>query len=120
MVYRDGEFVALNYTAGRWDGWTPFETINEVRDLQHAEKGLMRRGRPGWLLGGIDTCLWAFSGELWQRAPELAEIAGYVASGGSSGKLINVRPHVVARYARIMDEQAVTESKTGGQHGSFS
>ena len=21
VVYRDGDFVALNHTAGRWDGW---------------------------------------------------------------------------------------------------
>ena len=37
IVYRDGDFVALNYTAGQWDGWTPFETINDVRDLSEQD-----------------------------------------------------------------------------------
>jgi hypothetical protein len=102
VVYRDGDFVALNYTAGQWDGWTPFETINHVVDLRRAERSLMARRLPGWLLGSVDTCLWAFSGELWHAAPGLAAIAKFVAAGGSSGRLINVPPRVVARYARII------------------
>jgi len=103
IVARDGDFVALNYTAGRWDGWTPFETVNDVSDLRRAERHLLSRRRPGWLLGGLDSCLWAFSGELWQAAPRLAAIARFAAEGGSSGRLVNVPPRVVARYARLMD-----------------
>lgn len=102
IVWAQDQFVALNYTAGQWDGWTPFETINDVHDLRQAESVLLRRNQPGWLLGGIDTCLWAFSGELWKRAPGLAAIASCVASGGASGRLINVPPRVIARYARII------------------
>jgi hypothetical protein len=102
VVYRDGDFVALNYTAGRWDGWTPFETVNDVGDLRRAEKFLLARGRPGWLLGTVDTCLWAFSGELWQSAPGLAAMARFAAEGGTSGRLVNVPPRVVARYARLI------------------
>lgn len=108
VVWQDGDFVALNYTAGHWDGWTPFETINDVRDLRRAEKTLLASGGPGWLLGGIDTCLWTFSGELWDRAPGLASIARFVASGGSSGKLINVPPRVLARYARVTAQHSDT------------
>jgi hypothetical protein len=108
IVWQDSDFVALNYTAGHWDGWTPFETINDVRDLRRAEKTLLASGKPGWLLGGIDTCLWAFSGVLWDRAPGLAAIARFVATGGSSGKLINVSPRVLARYARETLQQSDT------------
>jgi hypothetical protein len=102
VLYRDGDFVALNYTAGQWDGWTPFETINHVADLRRAERSLLGRHEPGWLLGSIDTCLWAFSGELWDAAPGLAAIAKLAAAGGASGKLVNVPPRVVARYARLL------------------
>ena len=104
-VYRQGDFVALNYTAGQWDGWTPFETINDLNDLRRAERTLVGQGKPGWLLGSIDSCLWTFSGEIWDRAPGLASIARFVASGGSSGKLVNVRPRVLAHYARIISEE---------------
>jgi hypothetical protein len=109
LVHRDGDFVALNYTAGRWDGWTPFETVNDVADLRRAERYLLGRGRPGWLLGGIDSCLWAFSGELWEAAPRLAAIARFAAHGGASGRLVNVPPRVVARYARLLDGTAKPE-----------
>lgn len=102
VAYRVGDFVALNYTAGQWDGWTPFETVNDLHDLRRAEGALLARGRPGWLLGTIDACLWTFSGELWQHAPRLAAIAQFVAAGGASGRLVNVPPRAIARYARLI------------------
>jgi hypothetical protein len=108
VVHHKGDFVALNHTAGRWDGWTPFETINDASDLRRAEKALLAKNRPGWLLGTVDTCLWAFSGELWTRAPRLAAIARLAAAGGDSGRLINVTPRVLARYARLLDSRPAT------------
>ncbi len=104
VLYQDADFIALNYTVGHWDGWTPFETINTVDDLRRAEKKLLRAGRPGWLVGQLDTCLWAFTGPIWERAHGLREIADFVARGGDSGRLINVTPRVVARYARLLND----------------
>ncbi len=100
----DDRFIALNYTAGRWDGWTPFETINTIHDLRSAEKRLLARREPGWLVGTLDSCLWTFTGPIWQRGAALHAIASYLAGGGDSGKLINVTPRVVARYARRIAE----------------
>jgi hypothetical protein len=104
VLYQDADFLAINYTVGHWDGWTPFETINAVDDLRRAEKKLLRAGRPGWLVGQLDTCLWAFTGPIWERASGLRAIADFVARGGDSGRLINVTPRVVARYARLLNE----------------
>jgi hypothetical protein len=103
IQHRDGDFVALNYTAGRWDGWTPFETVNDVVDLRRAERRLTTGRQPGWLLGTVDSCLWTFSGELWHAAPRLAAIADFAVSGGASGRLVNVTPRVIARYARMIE-----------------
>ena len=114
IVARDGDFVALNYPAGRWDGWTPFETVNDVTDLRRAERYLLSRRRPGWLLGTLDTCLWAFSGELWEAAPRLAAIARFAAEGGASGRLVNVPPRVIARYARLTARADRSQAKTQG------
>ena len=102
VKYMDREFVALNYTSGQWDGWTPFETINDVTDLRKSEKFLLRRRKPGWIVSTIDTCLWTFGGEFWRRGHRLFEIARFCAEGGQSKRLVNVRPHTVARYARIV------------------
>jgi len=107
VKYRDEEFIALNYTAGQWDGWTPFETINDISDLRQSEKVLLRRNRPGWIVSTIDSCLWTFSGEFWKRGNELYKIAQFCSQGGASQKLINVKPFTVARYARIIAEESV-------------
>ena len=96
--------TVINYTAGRWDGWTPFETINRLSDLERAERTLRRAGSAGWLLGGLDACLWAFSGHVLDRGRELRAICRWVAGGGSSGRLHNVTPHTMVRYARILAE----------------
>jgi hypothetical protein len=102
--YIDKSFIALNYTAGQWDGWTPFETVNDVSDLRKSEKILLRRKTPGWIVSTIDSCLWTFSGEFWKRGGKLYEIAQFCSEGGNSRKLINVKPFTISRYARIIAE----------------
>jgi hypothetical protein len=102
--------TVLNYTAGRWDGWTPFETINNAADVARAETDLLRGGRPGWLLGGFDSCLWTFSGYALDRGRELRDICRRLADGGASGKLVNVTPGTLARYARILAERGAVRT----------
>ncbi len=104
VLYQDADIIALNYTVGHWDGWTPFETINSVDDLRRAERKLLAARRPGWLVGTLDTCLWAFTGPIWERGAGLSAIARFVAQGGDSHQLINVTPRVVARYARLLGQ----------------
>jgi hypothetical protein len=104
VLYQDEECIALNYTVGQWDGWTPFETINSVADLRRAERRLLAAKRPSWLVGTLDTCLWAFTGPIWERGAGLRAIADFVAQGGDSKRLINVTPRVVARYARLLHD----------------
>jgi hypothetical protein len=104
IKYIDSKFIVLNYTAGQWDGWTPFETVNDVSDLRKAEKILLKRNKPGWLVSTIDSCQWTFSGEFWRKGSRLYEIAKFCADGGDSGEMINVKPVTVARYARVMAE----------------
>jgi hypothetical protein len=94
--------TVMNHTAGRWDGSSPFVTVNGVVDLQRAERRLLARQRPGWLVGSIATSLWALSGSRWERGERLREICQWTAAGGSSGRLVNVPPRVVARYARLL------------------
>lgn len=94
--------TVLNHTAGRWDGWSPFHTVNTLSDLKVAEQALLRRHQPGWLLGAIDTCLWTFTGPVWKRGTELDEIARWLVAGGSSGRLVNVTPRTMARYAGLL------------------
>jgi hypothetical protein len=104
VVERHGDFVVLPFTAGNWDGWSPFFTLGSHHDVRRAERRLLRAGRPSWLASTIDGVLWALSGEVWARGCQLHRIASLVAQGGRSGELINVTPSVVARYARLLDD----------------
>jgi hypothetical protein len=106
VVHRSGNFVALSLTAGNWDGWSPFYTVSAPGDLARSERRLLRDG-PGWLAGTIDSPLWALSGEILERGSFLYEIAELAAAGGRSGRLVNVTPNVVARYARLLDDRGL-------------
>jgi len=105
VVHRRDDFVALPSTAGQWDGWSPFYTVSRVGDLLEAERRLGAGGQPGWLVSTVDGPLWALPGEVWEHGAELHRIASLAAAGGRSGALVNVTPHVVARYARLLDER---------------
>jgi hypothetical protein len=111
VQYIDDELVALNYTAGQWDGWTPFETVNSVRDLRKAEKRIAGSRKPGWIVSTIDTCQWTFGWEFWNKAPELLKICRFCSAGGDSGTLLNVKPFTLARYARIISGKNPTPNK---------
>jgi len=110
VVHRSGKFVALSLTAGNWDGWSPFYTVSAPGDLGRSERRLLRGG-PGWLAGTIDSPLWALSGEILERGSRLYEIAELAAAGGRSGRLVNVTPNVVARYARLLDDRGLLSDK---------
>jgi hypothetical protein len=99
---REGDFLALPFTAGNWDGWSPFYTVAAASDVAAAERSLLRRGGPGWLASTIDSPLFLLPGELLEHGSRLYELAELVARGGRSGRLINVTPNVVARYARLV------------------
>ena len=102
---RRDEFIALPFTAGNWDGWSPFYTVTDVRDLVRAERRLLGSRDPGWLVSTIDSPLWLLPGELLERASALYRIAQFSVVGGRSGRLVNVTPNVIARYARLLDGQ---------------
>lgn len=113
ILLRRGEFVALPLTAGNWDGWSPFYTVGSPRDLARAERRLLRRREPGWVAATVDSPLWALPGEVLERGSVLYRTAELAARGGNSGRLVNVTPNVVARYARLLDDRAGTTIPAG-------
>jgi len=111
ILRRHGEFVVLPFTAGAWDGWSPFYTVGEVGALFRAERQLLGRGAPGWVASTIDSPLFALPGEIWENGSRLHAIARAVAEGGRSGKLVNVTPRVVARYARLLADRVPADPR---------
>ena len=98
------DFVALPFTAGNWDGWSPFYTVRSTAQIRAAERRLLRARQPAWLTSNVDSILWTLPGEVLENGRALFEVAQLVAKGGRSGRLINGTPNVVARYARILGQ----------------
>jgi hypothetical protein len=48
------------------------------------------------------------------RGRPLLEICKWVAGGGSSGRLVNVRPQIIARYAAILAKSGAVEKLVAG------
>ncbi|PWC89386.1 hypothetical protein TSH100_04920 [Azospirillum sp. TSH100] len=111
----DGGFVALPFTAGDWDGWSPFYTIRNTAQVRTAERRLTRSGQPGWLASNIDSILWMLPGEVLEKGRALFQVAQLVANGGGTGTLINVTPNTVARYARILAEVKAGQGVSASQ-----
>jgi hypothetical protein len=102
----DGTFASLPFTAGSWDGWSPFYTVARESQLAQAERRLRRRKAPGWLASTVDSPLLLLPGELLEHGGTVHRLAAFAAGGGSSGELVNVTPNVVARYARLLARRA--------------
>jgi hypothetical protein len=95
-------FVALPFTAGDWDGWSPFYTVRSTAQVRTAERRLLRARRPAWLASNVDSILWMLPAEVLEKGRALFQVAQLVANGGCTGRLVNVTPNVIARYARIL------------------
>jgi hypothetical protein len=108
VLRREGDFVVLPFTAGAWDGWSPFYTVGDAAALFRAERRLLRARRPGWVASTVDSPLFALPGEVWPNGARLHALARAAADGGRSGELVNVTPNVVARYARLLHDRART------------
>ena len=76
--------------------------LRKLMDGHRGRRGVAHKVRA--LVGTIDSPLWALSGEILERGSELYRIAELTARGGTSGRLVNVTPRVIARYARVLDE----------------
>lgn len=103
VAHIEDNFVALPFTAGDWDGWSPFYTVGSLAQIIAAERSLLKTGQPAWLASNVDSILWTLPGEILEKGHVLFEIAKLVARRGSSGRLVNVTPNVIARYARLLE-----------------
>src|SRR5439155_2893520 len=108
------DFVSLPFTAGSWDGWSPFYTVGRASQLSRAERRLRRGRRPGWLATTVDSPVWLLPGELREHGHRVHELAVFATNGGSSGELVNVTPNVVARYARLLVRRGVGKAGMDG------
>jgi hypothetical protein len=116
ILFRDGDFVVLNQ-AGRHEGASPF-VRGYPASFTVVEKELAGAGKPGWLVGAIDTPIHGspiYVGRPYQgKSPRINDFFDYVQKGGATGKVISATPHTIARYARIVDDAKPRPEPTTG------
>ena len=105
VLSRDG-ITVVNQTFRTVEGSSPFVRVTEAVDLQ---RGPGTPG-PGWRIGVLDSPVVAFSPYIWERGRKFIELAEQLKTGACSGWFVNVKPRVIARYARIIAEMGLIKA----------
>ena len=122
VLYRQGDFVVLNMRCCNHYPYSPFVRITKVEQLTSMERWITSTGQPGWIIGVVDTPIFAYSNYLMRgesnpairkpvihRNVRLGRIFSYIENLGEVDKLISATPHTVARYARILHEEGIVQ-----------
>jgi hypothetical protein len=107
VLYHDGKFTVLNMV-GKPGKASPFVRHNNV-EMPDLEQKLRNAGKPGWLIGVLDTPVYAYSpylsaGHKWGFFVRVSEFYDYIEKGAKERNLIPATPHTIARYASILAE----------------
>jgi len=108
ILFRDGDFVVLSQAARLCSGSPFFRGFPDT--FSAVEKKLADAGKPGWLVGALDTPIHGspiylgrpYGGKNPQ--PRINEYYDYVQKGGATGKVVSATPHTIARYARLLED----------------
>jgi len=107
ILFKTDNFIAINHTSKQWHPYSPFLVMSDLDEIKKLEQKLYSRKKPGWIIASLDSPLWMFSFYHWQKSNKLFEMAAYVSQGGKTGKLISTTPHVISRYARVLEEKGL-------------
>lgn len=107
VLFKSNNFISINHTSKQWHPYSPFLVTSNLHQIKKIELSLALRRKPGWIIASLDSPLWMFSYYHWQKSNKLFKMASYLFRGGITGKLINTTPHVISRYARILDEEGL-------------
>lgn len=106
LLHRDGDFIVLNQCGRSHYPYSPFVRISCVEEMAAQERALAEAGKPGWLLGVLDSPIFGSTPYLSHGDPfgkvRLGELFEYLQEGGATGKMVSVTPHAIARYARLI------------------
>lgn len=118
ILFRRGDFVVLNMGGYNFFPYSPFMRVNSPAQMVDLERQLAVGGKSGWLVGVIDTPIFAYSSYLNMGESllsvrdsiysdvRLGKFFDYIRNGGETHSIVSVTPHTIARYARILDDLA--------------
>lgn len=100
ILYNGKQLIAFNQTPRNVCAGSPYVRMSVVEDLYESEKVL-----PGWVIGMLDSPVVSFSPYIWSKGNRFMEILNWMVHG----EVINVLPHTISRYARILQELGYIE-----------
>ena len=98
LLQRPGPIAVLNQTCRTFCSGSPFIRINGIEGLGYAA-GI----NPGWTIASLDAPVVAFMPNIWRYGARYMQLFDAVMGAGN----VNVTPHTIARYARILDEMGL-------------
>lgn len=105
VIHKSESFIAINHTNKHWFPCSPFNVMSNLSEIKRIEIDLTSKRKPGWIIVALDTPFWLFPYYRWEKSSKLFDIASYILRGGVTGKLTNTTPHVISRYAKILDDK---------------
>lgn len=105
VIYKSDKFIAINQTSKHWLPYSPFMATSNIDEIKTVKRKL--KGKPGWIIVVLDSPLWMFPYHHWEKGRTLLDLTSYITRDGETGKLVNTTPHVISRYARILDDMNV-------------
>lgn len=104
IVFAKDNFIAINQQNIHW-------TFDPMPVLREWELKLVHEQHPGWILLGLDSPFWGMVPCYFGLASkglslaDLQKTMTYARDGGDSGRLFLVKPHELARIARMLRAQ---------------
>ncbi len=106
ILSQDG-ITVINQTYRVVETSSPFVRLSESVDLQ---RGPGVSG-PGWRIGVLDAPVVAFTPYIWEKGNRFIALTEQLKT---HGWYINVKPRVIARYAKIISELGIFNEKAVG------
>ncbi len=103
VLLAEDQFIVLNQQSEHW-------SFDPLKDVRKWEKVICNEDRPGWAIIGLDSPFWGMVPCYFGVASKgldltiLMTAMKYVINGGESGRLFLLKPHEIARYARLLLE----------------
>lgn len=99
ILYEDANLIVLNQSYRIVESGSPFVRISSDTDVTHGRGSSC--GGPGWIIGTLDAPVIALTPNIWREGSRFVALVEKLKTGGW---YVNVKPRVIARYARILGE----------------
>lgn len=99
IIWQQAGHLVLNQSTRAICTGSPYVRVTTLEDLREQTPATS----PGWWLGVIDAPVIAFNPYIWRHGSRFMSLVEWL----TGQAVINVTPHVVARYARLLQQRGV-------------